>query len=50
METQIAPLANFRKKNQIKHILGRIKRLQTNCRVEESYSTYEKNRNSFDDF
>jgi len=40
----------FLKKNEIKHILARVKHPQTNGKVEKWYHTYEKNRKLFDDF
>jgi putative transposase len=40
----------FLAKNEIKHILARVKHPQTNGKIEKWYHTYEKSRKSFDDF
>jgi transposase InsO family protein len=40
----------FLAKNEIKHILARVKHPQTNGKIEKWYHTYEKNRKLFDDF
>ena len=42
--------AVFLAKNEIKHILARVKHPQTNGKIEKWYHTYEKNRKLFDDF
>jgi len=40
----------FLVKNEIKHILARVKHPQTNGKIEKWYHTYEKSRKLFDDF
>jgi len=40
----------FLAKNEIKHILARVKHPQTNGKIEKWYHTYEKSRKLFDDF
>ena len=40
----------FLAKNDIKHILARVKHPQTNGKIEKWYHTYEKSRKLFDDF
>jgi putative transposase len=43
-------LDSFLAKNEIKHILARVKHPQTNGKIEKWHHTYEKNRKLFDDF
>ena len=40
----------FLAKNEIKHILARVKHPQTNGKIEKWYHTYEKSRKLFNDF
>jgi putative transposase len=40
----------FLAKNEIKHILARVKHPQTNGKIEKWYHTYEKSRKLFEDF
>jgi transposase InsO family protein len=40
----------FLAKNEIKHIVSRVKHPQTNGKIEKWYHTYEKSRKFFDDF
>jgi putative transposase len=49
-EESESAFGQFLAKNEIKHILARVKHPQTNGKIEKWYHTYEKGRKLFDDF